>query len=74
VALSEWGMSPDEINETWTDELLYLMFNARRELLEGYGKKPSTPPSHDGVNLMSADELFKKMSDAGSKAINVVKY
>ncbi len=34
IALSEWGLTPQWINENWTEELLALMFLKRKEMFD----------------------------------------
>lgn len=68
VALYDWGLTPEYINETWSDELLYLMFDARRERLEQKPKKVTS-----GKHWNNPDELFRKMASYGSQAVTVEK-
>jgi hypothetical protein len=52
VALTEWGLTPEYLNETWTEELLHLMFVSRgRRFERARGPQVTTPSGfvqHDG--------------------------
>jgi hypothetical protein len=65
VALSEWGLTAEVINE-WTPELLWLMFRERskeiRRLRESQRKTEGAgEPALEPVNVLSDTELFKKI-------------
>jgi hypothetical protein len=58
VALVEWHVTPDEINENWTEELLTLMFLKREERLTRVPKQVSAPTVDRSVSDV---DLFKRM-------------
>jgi hypothetical protein len=62
-------LTPEYINENWTDELFYLMFKARKERILRMSE--STPSRHDRVNRVSADALLGKMSKGQNKITKV---
>ena len=43
IALSEWGLTPQWINENWTEELLALMFVKRKEMFDELRPKEEMP-------------------------------
>lgn len=51
IALAEWKLTPEYLNENWTEELLALMFQKRYERL--------LPPKVTDTRL-SNEEYFKK--------------
>lgn len=44
IALAEWGVTPEYVNEYWTEELLALMFIKRRDRFQQYGKQQNETP------------------------------
>lgn len=67
--LTEWGLTPEYINEKWTEELLSLMFQKRNERIERWnaqsaGKAAPTPERR----RVSDMELFQTMGIASGSA------
>ena len=65
VALSEWGLTAEVINE-WTPELLWLMFRERskeiRRLREMQRQRADDEPEYEQPrNVLSDTDLFKKI-------------
>jgi hypothetical protein len=55
LALYEWQLAPEWINENWTEELLQLMFDARRKrILSRFGRQAVEPDQQ----LVKDKELF----------------
>ena len=63
MALSEWGVSAEVLNDNWTPELLWLMFRERskeiRRLREA--QRETGEPEARPVNVLSDVDLFKKI-------------
>jgi hypothetical protein len=47
LALVEWGQTPDDLNDKWTDELLHLMLTARNERVVGPKQEKKHVPTPD---------------------------
>ena len=65
----DWGITPEYINENWTDELFHLMFKARKERIlrqQDSGKQPGSL-----VNRVSSEELLAKMARGGTETKTV---
>jgi hypothetical protein len=65
VALSEWGLTAEVINE-WTPELLWLMFRERskeiRRIREAQRSAERGEPVYEQPrNVLSDTDLFKKI-------------
>lgn len=64
MALSEWGLQADVLNDHWTPELLWLMFRERskeiRRLREAQPKTERQEP-YEPKNVLSDTDLFKKI-------------
>jgi hypothetical protein len=54
IALAEWHVTPDYINENWTEELLALMFEKHAAYLRRIN------PEKDKTGQMSSDDFFEK--------------
>jgi len=62
VALYEWGLTPDVINERWSPELLWLMFYERRENIRMLEEMQRVKENPDEERRYVSDvDLFKKM-------------
>jgi hypothetical protein len=64
VALSEWGLTPDYVNQEWTPEILWLMFYERKdniERIEEYRRRQLGHEPEEDRRVVSDTELFKKM-------------
>ena len=65
MALSEWGLTADVLNEHWTPELLWLMFRERskeiRRLREMRPKAEQDEQDYEPRNVLSDTDLFKKI-------------
>lgn len=65
MALSEWGLTADVLNELWTPELLWLMFHERtkeiRRLRESRPKIENFEPNPEPRNVLSDTDLFTKI-------------
>jgi hypothetical protein len=65
VALSEWGLTADVLNEHWTPELLWLMFRERsKEIRRLREMRPTTEREEqddEPRNVLSDTDLFKKI-------------
>lgn len=55
IALAEWHLTPAYINENWTEEMLLLMFQKRREYLRPLAQQ------QEQVTRVSDQELFQQM-------------
>jgi hypothetical protein len=58
LALVEWGVTPEYINENWTEEELVVLFNARNRRLEAMLAK--SKPQGEGKRMVSDRELFRR--------------
>jgi hypothetical protein len=58
IALAEWHVTPEYINEEWTEELLALMFIKRREMISKIAR-PNQPAAQK-FSRVSNDDFFKK--------------
>ena len=58
--MSEWHVTPDYIQEHWTDELLNLMIE---KLNERHGEKPSSPKVSDKTLFAQAKNLIEVKHD-----------
>lgn len=54
LALIEWGVTPEYINENWTEELLSLLFEKRGQRIERILKNKL------GRQKVSDQELFRR--------------
>ena len=65
MALSEWGLTADVLNEHWTPELLWLMFRERskeiRRLRQMRPKPQGEEDFNEPRNVLSDSELFQKI-------------
>lgn len=75
MALTEWSLTPEYINEHWTEELLALMLKARVDRMKPKSVRYNSPindgkyrPEHHA----DAATLFGKMAGFGS-SLTVVK-
>jgi len=67
VALEEWGITPDYINQQWTPEILFVMFRERKENI----RRIEEQQEEDRQRMENGDtgprrkisdvELFRKM-------------
>jgi len=55
--LREWGLTPEYINEYWTEELLVLMFISRARSI----KRQRALIDGKTEDFVSDDELFRQM-------------
>lgn len=76
MALSEWHLTPEYINENWTEELLALMMSARVEKL----KRARRVVTDKGVELpggvthhKSVEGLINKLTGLGSNGLTITK-
>jgi hypothetical protein len=58
LALIDWHLTPEYINEHWTEELLCLMFVKRRERIERI--TPSQMTEVSGVKKIGNKEFFER--------------
>jgi hypothetical protein len=64
VVLTEWGLTPEYVNENWTEELLHLMLKSRAKRFNRVVAE--TPKRAPGVNRISSEALLNKMKATGS--------
>ena len=62
--LVEWHIPPETVNETWTEEMLQLMFDKRNERLTATSgdKKDSKLPRQERTKHMRDRDLFAMMN------------
>ena len=79
MALVDWHLTPEYINENWTEELIGLMLTARWERIQRYNKPVTYMPGNvnDGrykpEHHKDATTLFGKMAGYGSTMFKVTK-
>jgi hypothetical protein len=77
VALTEWHLTPEYINNNWTEELLALMMTARIDRLKRKANVKYHAPINDGKyheeHHADASTLFGKMSGFGAMGLKVTK-
>ena len=77
MALSEWHLTPEYINENWTEELIALMLKARYERINYKRQVNYRTPINDGKyhpeHHADAATLFGKMSGFGAHGLKVTK-
>jgi hypothetical protein len=66
LALVEWHLSPEYLNENWTEELLALMFQKRNERIERAqattaGESTTARPSQPASRRVTDTELLAQM-------------
>ena len=59
MALAEWSLTPDYINEAWTPEILWVMFQERKKDIE---RKESAMRGDEPRRVVSDTTLFEKMN------------
>lgn len=70
VALSEWGLAPDDVNEKFTEELLLLMWRKRAERLEAEERRrnPNAAPKRTSdMAFLAAHSGVIKVVKVGGK-------
>jgi hypothetical protein len=78
MVLETWHLTPEYINENWTEELLALMLKARVERLNrlaqpvGY-KAPINDGKYRPEHHADVTSLAGKMTGFGSRAFEVIK-
>ena len=60
IALTDWGISPDEINDEWTEELLALMFEKRADRLRAIADKQPIGSTKRMPKRITNKEFFRK--------------
>jgi hypothetical protein len=66
VVLTEWGLTPEYVNENWTEELLHLMLKSRAKRFNGVVAEAPKRTGRSGVNHISSADLLAKMKASGS--------
>ena len=58
MALFDWGLTPEYINQFWTEEKLQLMFESRtKRILRTF---PAKPEERTGARRLSNAEFFAR--------------
>lgn len=57
--MTEWGVTPEYINNRWTEELLTLMFVKRTKRIRRIANREDVPSAEAPVNRVKDKELFQ---------------
>jgi hypothetical protein len=59
VALAEWSLTPEYVNDRWSPEILWLMFHERKLELERVREAQGQEPEQEPRRRISDAEMFK---------------
>jgi hypothetical protein len=59
VALAEWSLTPEHVNDRWSPEILWLMFHERKLELERVREAQGQEPEQEPKRRISDAEMFK---------------